>query len=193
MHHIHNISVTPRKAARSDGNYPVSVDSAISSVISYLTVNSLRPSDAYIFGSDNGLSPVRRQAIIWTNDGILSIGPLGTNFSEILIKIHIFSLKNAFENVVWKVVATSSRPQCVKTWRPWRNGHHLQATFSYPILRIKLYILIHISLTFVPCGTKDDKSALVWGQVTTWAYDGPVQWRINASPGHSQWRWSRHQ
>ena len=37
--------------------------------------------------SDNGLSPGRRQAIIWTNAGILLIGPLGTNFSEILIKI----------------------------------------------------------------------------------------------------------
>ena len=35
-------------------------------------------------GSDNGLSPGRRQAIIWTNAGILLIGTLGTNFSEIL-------------------------------------------------------------------------------------------------------------
>ena len=34
-----------------------------------------------IFGSDNGLSPVRRQAIIWTNAGLLSIGTLGTNLS----------------------------------------------------------------------------------------------------------------
>ena len=46
-----------------------------------------------IIGSDNGLSPERRQAIIWTNAGILLIGPLGTNFSEILIKIQTFSLK----------------------------------------------------------------------------------------------------
>ena len=38
-------------------------------------------------GSDNGLSPGRRQAINWTNAGILIIGPLGTNFSEILIEI----------------------------------------------------------------------------------------------------------
>ena len=36
-----------------------------------------------IIGSDNGLSPGRRQAIIWTNAGILLIRPLGTNFSEI--------------------------------------------------------------------------------------------------------------
>ena len=63
-----------------------------------LMVNSLRPSDAYIcvskltiIGSDNGLSPDRRQAIIWTNAGLsLLIGPLGTNFSEILIEILTF-------------------------------------------------------------------------------------------------------
>ena len=46
-----------------------------------------------ISGSDNGLSPGRRQAIIWTNAAILSIGSLGTNFSEISIEIHTFSLK----------------------------------------------------------------------------------------------------
>ena len=44
-------------------------------------------------GSDNGLSPGRRQAIIWTNDFILLIGPLETNFNEILIGIYIFSFK----------------------------------------------------------------------------------------------------
>ena len=44
-----------------------------------------------IIGSDDGLSPGRRQAIIWTNAGILLIGPLGTNFNEILIEIYTFS------------------------------------------------------------------------------------------------------
>ena len=46
-----------------------------------------------IIGSDNGLSPGRRQAIIWTNAGILLIWTLGTNFSEILGEIHIFPFK----------------------------------------------------------------------------------------------------
>ena len=46
-----------------------------------------------IIGSDNGLSPGRRQAIIWANAGILLTGPLGTNFNEILIEIYIFSFK----------------------------------------------------------------------------------------------------
>ena len=43
--------------------------------------------------SDNGLSPDRRQAIIWINSEILLIGPLGTNFSEILIEILTFSFR----------------------------------------------------------------------------------------------------
>ena len=46
-----------------------------------------------IIGSDNGLSPVRRQAIICTNYGLLSIGPLGTYFGEIWVMINQFSLK----------------------------------------------------------------------------------------------------
>ena len=48
-------------------------------------------SNLAIIGSDNGLSPGRRQAVIYTNSGILSIGPWGTNFSEILIYIQTFS------------------------------------------------------------------------------------------------------
>ena len=66
-----------------------------------------------IIGSDNGLSPNRRQAIIWTNAGLLLIGPLGTNLSEILIEIVTFS-ENAFEGVVCETAAILSRPQWVK-------------------------------------------------------------------------------
>ena len=46
-------------------------------------------------GSGNGLSPVWRQAITntWINTGLLSIGLLGTNFSEIWIGILSFSFK----------------------------------------------------------------------------------------------------
>ena len=40
--------------------------------------------------------PGRRQAIIWINAGILLIGPLGINFSEILIKINTFSFKKTY-------------------------------------------------------------------------------------------------
>ena len=44
-------------------------------------------SELTIIGSDNGLSPGRRQAIIWKNAGVLLIESLGTNFSEIAIGI----------------------------------------------------------------------------------------------------------
>ena len=62
-----------------------------------------------IIGSDNALSPDRRQAIIWTNDGILLIGTLGTNFSEILIEIHAFSLKKMH----LKMSSEKRRPFCL--------------------------------------------------------------------------------
>ena len=58
--------------------------------------------------SDNGLSPGRRQAIIWTNAGLLSIGPLGTNVSEILIKIQSFS----FTKMHLKTSSAKRRPFC---------------------------------------------------------------------------------
>ena len=62
-----------------------------------------------IIGADNGLSPDRRQAIIWTNDGLLLIGPLGTNFSEILIEILTFS----FKKMRLKVSSAKRRPFCL--------------------------------------------------------------------------------
>ena len=62
-----------------------------------------------IIGSDNGLSPARRQAIIWTNAGILLIGRLGTNFSEILIGIQIFS----FTKIHSKISSAKWRPFCL--------------------------------------------------------------------------------
>ena len=70
-----------------------------------------------IIGSDNGLSPVRRQAIIWTNDGILLIEPLGTNFSEILIAIKIFSFKKM------RLKMSSAK------WRPFCLGLNVLTTF----------------------------------------------------------------
>ena len=62
-----------------------------------------------IIGSDNGFSPDRRQAIIWTNVGLLLIGLLGTNFSEILIEILTFS----FKKMRLKVSSAKRRPFCL--------------------------------------------------------------------------------
>ena len=62
-----------------------------------------------IIGSDNGLWPDRRQAIIWTNAGLLLIGPLRINVSEILIKILTFS----FKKMRLKVSSANRRPFCL--------------------------------------------------------------------------------
>ena len=62
-----------------------------------------------IIASDNDLSPGRRQAIIWNNAGILSIGCLGTNFSEILIEILTFS----FKKMHFKVSSAKRQPFCL--------------------------------------------------------------------------------
>ena len=62
-----------------------------------------------IIGSDNGLSPGRRQAIIWTNAEILLIGAFGTNVCEILIKIYTFSLKKIY----LKMSSGKRQPSCL--------------------------------------------------------------------------------
>ena len=62
-----------------------------------------------IIGSDNGLSPGWRQAIIFTNAGILLIQNAGTNFREILNEIHTFS----FKKMHLKILSTKSQPFCL--------------------------------------------------------------------------------
>ena len=62
-----------------------------------------------IIGSDNGLSPGRQQAIIWTNAGIWFIGPLGTNINEIVIEIQTFS----FKKMHLKMSFGKWRPSCL--------------------------------------------------------------------------------
>ena len=93
-----------------------------------------------IIGSDNGLSPGRRQAIIWTNAGIFLIGPLGTNFSEILIGIQTFS----FRKMHLKISSAKWRPFCLGRngivkfgdTRDLSNGLHVNVDVMWPQPRI---------------------------------------------------------
>ena len=62
-----------------------------------------------IISSDNGLSPGRHQAIIWTNAGILLIRPLGTNVNEILIGNQTLS----FKKIHLKISSGKWRPFCL--------------------------------------------------------------------------------
>ena len=73
-----------------------------------------------IIGSDNGLSPGRRQAIIWTNARILLIRTSGTKFSEILSEMHTFSFK--------KMLLKMSSGK----WRPFCLGLNELSAFHHP-------------------------------------------------------------
>ena len=104
-------------------------------------------------GSDNGLSPGRRQDIIWTNAGILLIRTLGTNFSEILGEIHSFSFKKMrlkMSSAKWRLFGLGHkelihRPNQI--WLPWidswTNRHSLTNQSVNNISLLVTYWLIH--------------------------------------------------
>ena len=83
-----------------------------------------------IIGSDNGLSSGRCQIITRNNGGILSNGPIGTNFCELLIDNPTFS----FTKVHLKLF---SRPQCVNNVSqelPWVFCAEVIGDLSFPIV-----------------------------------------------------------
>ena len=84
-----------------NSNYDISAENACRHVLNSMVT---------IIGSDNGLSPGRRQAIIWTNAGILLIGPLGTNISGILSEIYTYSFKKMY----LKMSSGKWRPSCLQ-------------------------------------------------------------------------------
>ena len=81
-----------------------------------------------IIGSDNGLSPSRRQALIWTNDGILLIRTFRTHFSEIVIEIHTFS----FKKMRLKGSSAKRRPFCLGL-----NVLSVWVSYSYMSMTLK--------------------------------------------------------
>ena len=94
-------------------------------------------SNLTVIGSDNGLTPGRRQAIIWTNDGILLIQPSGTNFSEILNEIQTFSFKKTYLNVL------SAK------WRPFCLGLNVLTLIAAVIFRHLSKLMSQVLTT--PC------------------------------------------
>ena len=93
-----------------------------------------------IIGSDNGLSPERRQAIIWTNAGILLIGPLGTKLNEILVEIHTFS----FKEMHLKMSSAKWRPFCLGlNVLNQQNQRGYQVPFLSTYKQLEGYVRIH--------------------------------------------------
>ena len=144
-----------------------------------------------IAGSNNGLSPGRYQAIIWTNAGILLIESLGKNQWNLNRNSYSCIQENPFENVVCQ-----NGDHCAQGWDelsglstwlwiiqyPWQtsffnssppeqNGRHFaDDAFRCIFVNESLCISIQSSLKFVPKGQIDKKSALV--QVMAWRLFG---------------------
>ena len=91
-----------------------------------------------IIGSDNGLSPGRCQAIIWTNAEILSIGPLGTNFSENLIEINSFPFKKT-RLKMWLGI-----------WRPFCLGLNVLICIQLPLSWVLFRSILSVSFRTTP-------------------------------------------
>ena len=123
-----------------------------------------------ISGSDNGLSPGRRQAIIWTNAEILLIAPLGINLNEIVIEINTFSLKKMH----LKMSSWKWRQFCLTSMWSKKQGHGWVITsHTYPLIKnissfrvfctwftLCFVVKIQVSLTWIgrnltPCNLKN--------------------------------------
>ena len=91
----------------------------------------------------HGVSPVSRQTIAWTNADLLSIGLLGTNFSENLIVILSFSFKKMRWNcrsanvvaieIVIEILTIPFNKMCLKC-RVRNDGHFVQEEMNEIIL-----------------------------------------------------------
>ena len=94
-------------------------------------------------GSDNGLLPIRHQAIIWNIAGLLSVGPLGTNFSEILTKIQNFK----FTNMHLKI-SSAKRWPCCPAWDEFMFGGGEWRIMLHQVVMIN-DVTIHYCITWV--------------------------------------------
>ena len=137
--------------------------------------------------SDNGLAPSHYQKQWWNIVNWTLRNKLQWNFNR---NSYIFIQENAFENVVWKMAAILSRPQCVNdsegdriqclaysswyqwlnTLRPRQNGRRFTDVFKCIFLNENVCIMIKISLNFVPKGPINSVPALV--QTMAWSRPG---------------------
>ena len=77
-----------------------------------------------VIASDNGLSSGRCQAIIWTNAGILLIGPLGINLSEMSVEIGAISFKKMhlkMSSAKWRLFRLGLNEFLIHTCSVFRN------------------------------------------------------------------------
>ena len=150
--------------------------------------------------SDNGLSPGRRQAIIWTNAGLLLIGLLGKQFSEILIGIQTFS----FKKMHLKMSSAKRHPFCFSL-NVLNLGGIMSETFVFWDLLFFKSIMVFIDSKPLPEAIKslghwhqkclnklthppqypsigsDNGLAPNKQQAIIWTNAAPIHWRIYAA------------
>ena len=105
-----------------------------------------------IIGSDNGLSPGRRQAIIWTNAGILLIRSLGTNFSEILGEIHSFSFSEMhlkMSSAKWRLFGLGLN--VLSTYTEWMLSLISKLFITCKLFRLLIYYRIRGTFVSMRC------------------------------------------
>ena len=136
--------------------------------------------------SDNGLSPGRRQVIIWTNAAILINGPLGTNLSEIVIEMQTFSLKK----FVWKcrlrnighfVSALIGQTRLVKG--PWESIYSVARGLIVGFAKVRSSEI----------GYYHDRIALKFDRASPWQHFSRIRVTLNSYLGCSRlcniWRY----
>ena len=134
-----------------------------------------------IIGSDNDLSPGRRQAIIWTNDGILLIRTVGTKLSEILSQIRAFSFKKMhlkMSSVKWRSFCLGLNVLIRYTPNPWWRCDigTLSAVLDFMLFTVMLkpYDAKCKSLCLsIAVGSRERQSARVIGHSTVCSHAYP--------------------
>ena len=113
------------------------------------------------------MSPVRHQAIIWVNTGILFLRPMG-----IYLIVNSIEIKTIF--MCGNYIETGCHffgVNVFNTLWPRQHGRHFPDDISRCIfLTENIWIAINISLSFVPKGPIDNIPALV--QVMAWRRSG---------------------
>ena len=104
-HHVDKIFITGCTGSCQNDNFQCSQWRKFDQNDNISTWELASVKHAIIAAPDDGLPPVRHQAIIWTNTAILLIIPWATYFSERLFKSQkVFIQRNALENIIYRMV-----------------------------------------------------------------------------------------
>ena len=105
----------------------------------WVRVTHICVSTLTIIGSDDGLSPSLYLIKCWNIVDYTLWNKLQWNLNR---NLNISIQENAFENVVWKMAAILSRPQCVNFqcvlgWRVWEGGISCISALRFQVMHVR--------------------------------------------------------